>query len=75
MAAFLGASILLDMLGLEPPDLVDALVEALTFGVLYVGVGMAVLRYRPYDIDRLINRTLGYGLLTAILGLATPVWC
>jgi hypothetical protein len=30
---------------------------------------MAVLRYRLYDIDRLINRTLVYGSLTAILGL------
>jgi hypothetical protein len=28
-----------------------------------------VLRYRLYEIDRLINRTLVYGLLTALLGL------
>jgi hypothetical protein len=30
--------------------------------------GIAVVRYRLYEIDRLINRTLVYGLLTALLG-------
>jgi hypothetical protein len=65
---FLAAYILLDMISQVPPGLVDALIEALTFGALYVGVGMAVLRYRLYDIDRLINRTLVYGLLTVLLG-------
>jgi len=43
-------------------DLGFAMVAALP-----LGIGVAVLRYRLYDIDRLISRTLAYGAVTALL--------
>src|SRR6266702_1636816 len=37
--------------------------------IVPISFGLAILRYRLYDIDILINRTLVYSSLTAILGL------
>jgi hypothetical protein len=39
----------------------------LSFAGVPVAIGIAVLKYRLYDIDILINRTLVYGSLTATL--------
>jgi hypothetical protein len=35
-----------------------------------ISIGFAVLKHRLYDIDRIINRTIVYAVLTAVLGLA-----
>lgn len=39
------------------------------FGAMGGAVGVAVLRYRLYDIDRLISRTVSYAVVVGLLGL------
>ena len=52
----------------EPGDAVIAFLLGMQAAVA-LAVGVAVSRYRLYEIDRLINRTLVYALVTASLGL------
>ncbi len=51
-------------------DGLASIVLPLALALVPLAVGLAVLRYRLYDVDRLINRTVVYVVLTALLALA-----
>lgn len=40
----------------------------LSFTGMSISIGVAILRYRLYEIDRIINRTLSYSIMTVVLG-------
>jgi hypothetical protein len=65
---YAGALVPLAVVGDALPAPVGDLLFAVPVVFLPVATGTAILRYRLYEIDGLINRTLVYGLLTALLG-------
>ena len=68
------AVMLTDILVLDALDVPDSVareaVNTLSFLLVPVGAAVAILRYRLYDIDRVINRTVVYSALTLVLGAA-----
>ena len=73
----LSGTVLCAVLGIWAVATNSAIWEVAIVGLaaLPVGIGIGILKYRLYDIDRIISRTLAYAIITGLLVGSMRGWC
>ena len=61
------AVLLTTMIWSSAPAFVGDILLPIALAALPISIGVGILRYRLYEIDRLVSRTLAYALLTGLL--------
>ena len=49
------------------PSPIDMVLAGLAAPLVPIAIGVAILRYRLYEIDRIVSRTVGWAILTGLL--------
>ena len=61
------AVLLVSLVWSSAPAFVGGVLLPIALGALPLSIGVGILKYRLYDIDRLVSRTISYAILTGLL--------